>query len=256
MGIKRPWISAYIPAFKRRRTGWGLNSGWRKTFGYKTRRTSYMPRYRRRSNFNVKKLRARRRVKATKKGFTTIFRDTKTLTPDGTGKLLFCSYVSEANFKYVKGYTEIFDEYKIVKLYQKFRVEKSARVENDEDDVDIIHWSCYDPDAKSKTFTGLTDFHKCDNSKWHIMKPYQVRTSTLSPVFNDNTNITDYGIRSVNNPWFDVANWKNIVSINGVQHLWIGPYDPNDVTAVKYKIVCEQTVKVSFRGLRQGQQYK
>lgn len=57
-GYKRSMIAraaGYFPAFKYRKTGWGLNTGWRRALVYKYRRTgTYLPyRRRRRSNFNI-----------------------------------------------------------------------------------------------------------------------------------------------------------------------------------------------------------
>lgn len=85
------------------------------------------------------------------------------------------------------------------------------------------------------------------------MKPYQVRTSILSPNFVTSP-ITDYGIKKVNSPWFDVANKNTNKSANGIQHLFVGPAEEVD-DKKKYKIIVEQTIKVAFRGLRQGQDY-
>ena len=139
--------------------------------GYRSnKRSTYRPmsRYRQKSKFNVSKLRSRRRTAGLKKSLTTIFRKQLLLKPDPlTGHILFCTYASEDNFKSTANYEKIFDEYKILKVYHKFRVEKSANVENDQDDIDITHWSCYDPDAGSRTFAGIEDFQKCVNSKWH-----------------------------------------------------------------------------------------
>lgn len=257
-GYKRSLMdraSRYLPVFKYRRTsGWGLNSGYKRKYSNRRKYNNFRRRGRR--SFNVNRLRARRRVAATKKVFSTIFRKQIVLPkPNPTGEITYCTYASSNNFLQDNTYATIYDEYKVVRIYQKFRVEKSAKVENDQDDVDIIHWSCYDADAEARTFKGLADFQKCANSKWHIMKPYQVRTSSLSPVWAKNQ-ITDTGIKSVNNPWRNCENKDANFSMNGIQHYWVGPYDKKDPGAkAQYKIICEQTIKVLFRGLRQNQDY-
>ena len=69
----------------------------------------------------------------------TVFRSQLSLEPDINGEIRFCSYMAGNNFNKVEAYSDIFDEYKILRLYHKFRVEKSANVENDTADVDIIH---------------------------------------------------------------------------------------------------------------------
>lgn len=258
-GYKRSLIdtaSRYLPVFKYRRTsGWGLNSGYKRSYANRRKFSTFRRRYK--TRFNVKKLRSRRRTRATKKTITAIFRQQIVLPkPNATGEITYCTYASLNNFKENANYGKLFDEYKVLKVYHKFRVEKSAKVENDQDDVDIIHWSCYDPDADARTFKGLTDFQKCANSKWHIVKPYQVRTSVLTPVFQKDQ-ITDTGVKSVNNPWRNIENTSATFSSNGIQHYWKGPFDATDPGAKpQYKIICEQSVKVIYRGLRQGQNYK
>lgn len=257
-GYKRSMLDRafdYYPVMKwRRRSGWGLNTGWRRSLGYKYRRSGvYRPMKRRYTrNTNIKKLRSRRRTAGYKKSLVTVFRKQLVLEPTA-GVILFLTHTAESDFKAISEYQSLYDEYKILRVYDKFRVEKSARVENEEDDVDIVHWSAYDPDADGRTFTGLADFQKVVGSKWHIMKPYQVRTTTFSPNFPPDRR-NDYGIKKVNNPWLDVGNTSTTASKNGVQHLFIGPAE-QAASPKKYKIIVEQTIKVAFRGLRQGQAY-
>lgn len=253
--LKRSYpFSQYLPVFKYYRRGWGLNRGWRRAVGKRFARTNRRPLPRRRRGASYLRRRYRRRgvngvVKA-------VYREERTLTPANDGTIKFATYANENNHTHFNGtYNVIYDQYKIQKVYQKFRVERSARVENDQDDVDIIHWSCYDPDASGRTFSGESDFQNSAGSKWHIMKPYQVRTTSLSPVFMGTQHSrTDYGSRRVNNPWLDVSNASAAASQNAVQHFFKGP--PHDPMAEpNYKIVVMTTVVILYKGVRTGQSY-
>ena len=94
------------------------------------------------------------------------------------------------NFNKVEAYSDIFDEYKILRLYHKFRVEKSANVENDTADVDIIHWSCYDNDAKSRTFGSLDDFRKHNGDEYKSLRLYhKFRVEKSANVENDTADV-------------------------------------------------------------------
>lgn len=261
MGGKRSYPFASCSVAKRPR----MFNAVRRYFGFRPRRTyrrapyrGFKRRYRRRGRFNVKKLRTRRRTAALKKSLVQVFRDQYTIEPDGYGKLRWLTYASLNNFKKVTQYAQLYDEFKVLKIYQKFRLENSADVENDQKNIDITHWSCYDPDARNRKFKDLEDYQKHNASKWHIFKPYQVKTSILTPKWQSDPKTGDAtGIKRVDSPWFDCGTDRAIPSTNGIQHLFIGPTNENDPTAArKFKIVVEETLKVAYRGLRQGQVYE
>lgn len=255
MGIKRACPFSSPPAKRAR-----MFRTVRRWFGYKPRksyrRTSSRRLYRRRykRTRNIKRLRARQRQRANKKSLVTVFRDKYTLKPTD-GIINWITYASLDNFDKIPEYARLFDEFKILRIYQKFRLERSANVENNEDDIDIVHWSAYDPDARARKFKDLDQFRKCPNAKWHIFKPYQVRTSSMTPTFMRVPQV-DTGIKSVNNPWFDCGTQQANFSTNAIQHIFVGPSEGTPGKDPKYKIIIEETIKVAYRGLRQGQAYK
>ncbi|GFN87276.1 hypothetical protein PoB_001378200 [Plakobranchus ocellatus] len=158
--VKR-WSSlSYGPIAKRRRVT--VKPYYRR--GLKHGRF-YMPNWRRRygsTNYGaVKRLRDRRRAYSTKKTFRFVCRTRHTMTPDAEGII---RYVTSPTTNLInilatrEAMRSLFDEFKIVRQIDKFRLEKSADVLNDEANEDIMHWSCYDPDAGGRTFHAPTDF--------------------------------------------------------------------------------------------------
>lgn len=157
-------------------------------------------------------------------------------------------------------YQAIYDEFKISKVIDKFRFKTSADRLNTTTERDVIHWSCYDPDCRGREFTNEASFRQHAAAKWKLMKPYDVFTSTMYPKYLESPNSTT-GIRKVDNPWRDISQFTTIVprtvtSVNGIQHLFIGPGREAPGQADQYTIEIERTFIILFRGVRQGQGYK
>lgn len=248
----------YLPVFKRRKNGrLGLNRAWNIVNydgKWRLRKTRVARRPRPRTT-RVRRIRQRNRRRAHKECVRAIVRTQDFLKPDDEGVISTSTYAVENNHrKALPEYLKLFEEYKVLRLYQKFRVARSAKVENDQSDLDIVHWSCYDADGGNKVFTDVAAFQQNSASRWNIMKPYQVVTSSLKPVFRfDNSGYT--GVKLVDNPWRSVDKNSSQPSHNCIQHLWVGPKPDAPGLTPNYQIVRDETIVILFRGLRQGQTY-
>ena len=176
---KRGAITDYFPLRKFARRS--MTRGWRPGT-YRRRRFRMGRRFN--TRLSIARSRARRRTMGARRVMRVVSRSVNTLTPDIGGTIKMCTYNIMNAHRFVpafSAYSAIFDEYKISKCYQKFRIEKSAALENDQNDIDVTHWSCYDPDAEGRTFSNVNDFRAHPSAKWSIVKPYQVKTTVLSP---------------------------------------------------------------------------
>lgn len=151
----------------------------------------------------------------------------------------------------------LYKEFKVAKVINKFRVEKSAEVLTDTSDADIVHWSRFDPTCRGR-FMNEINFRASPTAKWSIVKPFQVFTSRLRPVYqdwNDTSDITRTGIRKVDNPWRDInGTIPDDVSENAVMHLFVGTQRTGQ-TPSPWQISLERTVITYLRYRHDGATY-
>ena len=157
----------------------------------------------------------------------------------------------------IAAFKALYKEFKITKVINKYRVEKSAELLTDTADKDITHWSRWDPTARGRALDEA-NMRKSPTAKWRILKPFQVMTSSLSPVYQDwgdTSDITRSGIRKVDNPWRDInGTIPNDVSENGTQHLFVGTQRTGTGPA-PWSIILERTVIFYLRYRKDGATY-
>lgn len=151
----------------------------------------------------------------------------------------------------------LYREFKITEVINKFRVEKSSELLTDTNDPDITHWSKWDPTSRGRVLNEL-NMRASPNAKWRVLKPFQVVTSRIRPVYqdwNDTSDITRSGIRRVDNPWRDLdGTIPDDVSENGVIHLFQGAQRSGSAAA-PFTIVLERTLIIQLRYRHDGSTY-
>lgn len=227
----------------------------RVTYSYKAPMSRPMTSYRGASKY---------RTQALKQEHRATIRVSSTLAQDDFGLASFVTQPGSTDSINTWGirtqYQAIFDEFKIEKVIDKFRFQFSADRLNTTTERDVLHWSCYDADCRGREFTNEASFRQHAGSKWKLMKPFDVATSVMYPVYA----VTPYSttsMRQVDNPWRDIAEFdtlvpRSITSVNGVQHCFVGPGRTAPGQPNQYNIIVERIFILKFRGCRQGQGYK
>jgi len=73
----------------------------------------------------------------------------------------------------------MYDEVKCVSVHERYWLAEPAENLTDRTDDAVLHFSLYDPDSAGRLLKDVTSYAQNESSKWHIMKPYQVRSSAL-----------------------------------------------------------------------------
>ncbi|KAK7505278.1 hypothetical protein BaRGS_00003440 [Batillaria attramentaria] len=96
-------------------------------------------------------------------------------------------------------------------------------------------------------------------SKWRVMKPWQVHTSRLHPKFKLMKGYTEFGVRAVDNPWWDlgwVSGGNSVKCINGIQHCFSGTSSADVGGHPDWRVVVKTSNVCLLRGFRCGQAYQ
>ena len=157
----------------------------------------------------------------------------------------------------IAAFKALYREFKIAKVINKYRIEKSSELLTDTADKDITHWSRFDPTCRGRGMDEA-NMRASPTAKWRILKPFQVMTSRIRPVYqdwNDQSDVTRTGIRKVDNPWRDLGGTiPNDVSENGTQHLFVGTQRTGTGPA-PWSVVLERTVIFYLRYRHDGAVY-
>ena len=153
----------------------------------------------------------------------------------------------------------MYDQLKPLKVLDKFYVLSASKQVQDKSSK-IQHWWKYDPDCNGRIFSNESSFCHQDRVPWRFLKPRSVHTHRLRPIYlsvrkNGDTVPVVSGIRKVNNPWRDVADWPlGFHTSNGIQHLFVSQVIEGQ-TPPAFTIVQQRVSVFLFRGLRNGQSY-
>ena len=265
---KRPCMTDYFPSKKPRDQGMAPSPSFRPNRPYRTasNRRWWPTGQRPFNSLNRRYIRtkygARMRVQQADKPLEVMWRlAQQVLEPAQGDSSVACTTGLNVNtissHPQFNAFKALYREFKCVKIIDKFRVEKSSEVLTDTGDVDITHWSKWDPAARGRTMD-LPNIRASPTAKWKIVKPFGVTTSSLSPVYQDwgdSSDITRSNIRKVDNPWRDLEGTiPDDPSENGIIHLFTGSQRTGSGQS-PWRIVREQTAIFLLRYRKDGSNY-